>query len=309
MTLSASMVKELRDKSGAGMMDCKKALVETNGKIEDAIDWLRKQGLSAVAKKSSRVAAEGLIGICVNGLQGAMIEINSETDFVARNELFQNFVKKCSFLVLKHKSDIHVLKDLPFSDTGRSVDQELSNNIATIGENMNIRRAEYLEVSKGVLVSYIHNKVSEHLGKLGVMVAIESQAEENRLLDVGKQIAMHIAATSPKSLDIDDLDSDIINREKEVLIEQAMSSGKPKEIAEKMVQGRLQKFFQEVVLNEQISVIDGETKIKDVIKKLSNDLGTEVKIKDFKILKLGEGIEVAENDFAAEVASTAGISN
>ena len=307
MSLSASMVKNLREKSGAGMMDCKKALVETNGNMEDAIDWLRKQGLSAVAKKSSRVAAEGLIGISVNGFQGAMVEINSETDFVARNELFQNFVKKCSKIVLTHKSDINDLKDLPFPDTGRSVDQELKNNIAIIGENMNIRRAEYLEVSEGVLVSYIHNKVTEDLGKLGVIVAIESQAKKDQLLDIGKQIAMHIAATSPKSLNIEDLDSELVEREKVVLINQAMSSGKPKEIAEKMVQGRLQKFFQEVVLNEQVSVIDGETKIKDVIKKLSNDVGTEVKISNFKILKLGEGIEVAENDFAAEVAATANI--
>ncbi len=307
MTLSASMVKELREKSGAGMMDCKKALVETNGNMEDAIDWLRKHGLSAVAKKSSRVAAEGLIGISINDFQGAMVEINSETDFVARNELFQNFVKKCSNLVLTHKTDIDALKNLPFPDADRSVDQELSNNIATIGENMNIRRVEYLEVSEGAVVSYIHNKITDNLGKLGVLVAIESQAKRSQLLDVGKQIAMHIAATSPKALNIDDLDSDLVKREREVLIDQAMSSGKPKEIAEKMVQGRLQKFFQEVVLNEQVSVIDGETKIKDVIKRLSNDLGTEVKIKDFKILKLGEGIEVAENDFAAEVAATAGI--
>ena len=307
MALSASMVKELREKSGAGMMDCKKALVECNGNMEDSIDWLRKQGLSAVAKKSNRVAAEGLIGISINGVQGAMVEINSETDFVARNELFQNFVKKCSSLVIKHKSDIEALKASPFPDTGRSVDQELSNNIATIGENMNIRRVEYLEVSEGVLVSYIHNKITEDLGKLGVIVAIESQAKQSQLLEVGKQIAMHIAATSPKSLNIEDLDSELVKREREVLIDQAMSSGKPKEIAEKMVQGRLQKFFQEVVLNEQISVIDGETKIKDVINKLSKDLGTEVKISDFKILKLGEGIEVAENDFAAEVAATAGM--
>jgi elongation factor Ts len=209
--------------------------------------------------------------------------------------------------VLTHKSDIDALKALPFPDTGRSVDQELSNNIATIGENMNIRRVEYLEVSEGVLVSYIHNKITEDLGKLGVIVAIESQAKQSQLLEVGKQIAMHIAATSPKSLNIEDLDSDLVNREREVLIDQAMSSGKPKEIAEKIVQGRLQKFFQEVVLNEQTSVIDGETKIKDIIKNLSNDLGTDVRIKDFKILKLGEGIEVAENDFAAEVAATAGM--
>ena len=307
MNLSASMVKELREKSGAGMMDCKKALVETNGDMQNAIDWLRKQGLSAVAKKSSRIAAEGLIGITIKGLKGAIIEINSETDFVARNALFQNFVKTCSDLVLTSKSDIDKLKALPFPETDRSVDQELSNNIATIGENMNIRRAEYLEVSEGVLVSYIHNKITDDLGKLGVIIAIESKANKSQLLDFGKQIAMHIAATSPKSLNIEDLDNDLVTREKEVLIDQAISSGKPKDIAEKMVQGRLQKFFQEVVLNEQVSVIDGENKIKDLIKKISLDLGTEVKIKDFKILKLGEGIEVAENDFAAEVAATAGI--
>ena len=307
MTLSASMVKELREKSGAGMMDCKKALVESHGNMEKAIDWLRKQGLSAVAKKSNRVAAEGLIGISISEVKGAIVEINSETDFVARNELFQNFVKNCSNLVLLNKSDINGLKKLSFPDTDRSVYQELNNNIATIGENMNIRRVEYLEVSEGVIASYIHNKIAEDLGKLGVIVAIESQAKQSQLLDVGKQIAMHIAATSPKALNIDDLDNDLVKREREVLIDQAMSTGKPKEIAEKMVLGRLQKFFQEVVLNEQVSVIDGETKIKDVIKRLSNDLGTKVKIKDFKIFKLGEGIEVAENDFAAEVAATAGI--
>ena len=307
MALSASMVKELREKSGAGMMDCKKALIESNGNMEEAIDWLRKQGLSAVAKKSSRVAAEGLIGVTIKGTKGGIIEINSETDFVARNELFQNFVKTCSDLVLHSKNDINVLKKLAFPKTDKTVDQELSHNIATIGENMNIRRAEYLEISEGILVSYIHNKVAEDLGKLGVIVAIESKANANDLFETGKQIAMHIAATSPKSLNVNDLDENLVEREKEVLIEQAMSSGKPKEIAEKMVQGRMQKFFQEVVLNEQIFVVDGETKIKDLLKKLSQDLGTEVVIKDFKILKLGDGIEVIENDFAADVAATAAI--
>ena len=307
MNLSASMVKELRDKSGAGMMDCKKALIETECNIDDAIDWLRKQGLAAVAKKSSRIAAEGLIGITIKDTKGGIIEINSETDFVARNDLFQSFVKTCSDLVLTSKSDIDALKELPFYNSNRTVDQELKNNIATIGENMNIRRIEYLEVSEGVLVSYIHNKVTEDLGKLGVIVAIESKANKDRLFEVGKQIAMHIAATSPKSLNIDDLDAKLVEREKEVLLEQASSSGKPKDIAEKIVQGRMKKFFQDVVLNEQISVIDGETKIKEIIKNLSNELGTQVILKDFKILKLGEGIEVAENDFAAEVAATAGI--
>ncbi len=307
MALSASTIKELREKSGAGMMDCKKALTETNGNMEEAIDWLRKQGLSAVAKKSGRVAAEGLIGVTINNNSGAMVEINSETDFVARNELFQNFVKTCSTLVLSSKNDIEALQKLPFPNSDRTVNQELANNIATIGENMNIRRVEFLEVSEGILVSYVHNNVSDGLGRLGVLVALESKAEKNNLLETGKQVAMHIAATSPKSLNIEDLDPQIVEREREVLIDQAMASGKPKEIAEKMVQGRMNKFYQEVVLNEQVSVVDGETKIKDLIKKLSSDINHDVKIKGFKILKLGDGIEVGESNFAADVAATAGI--
>ena len=307
MALSASTIKELREKSGAGMMDCKKALTETDGNMEEAIDWLRKQGLSAVAKKSGRVAAEGLIGVTINNNSGAMVEINSETDFVARNELFQNFVKTCSTLVLSSKNDIEALQKLPFPNSDRTVNQELANNIATIGENMNIRRVEFLEVSEGILVSYVHNNVADGLGRLGVLVALESKAENNNLLETGKQVAMHIAATSPKSLNIEDLDPQIVEREREVLIDQAMASGKPKEIAEKMVQGRMNKFYQEVVLNEQVSVVDGETKIKDLIKKLSSDINHDVKIKGFKILKLGDGIEVGESNFAAEVAATAGI--
>ena len=307
MALSASTIKELREKSGAGMMDCKKALTETDGNMEEAIDWLRKQGLSAVAKKSGRVAAEGLIGVTINNNSGAMVEINSETDFVARNELFQNFVKTCSTLVLSSKNDIEALQKLPFPNSDRTVNEELANNIATIGENMNIRRVEFLEVSEGILVSYVHNNVADGLGRLGVLVALESKAENNNLLETGKQVAMHIAATSPKSLNIEDLDPQIVEREREVLIDQAMASGKPKEIAEKMVQGRMNKFYQEVVLNEQVSVVDGETKIKDLIKKLSSDINHDVKIKGFKILKLGDGIEVGESNFAADVAATAGI--
>ena len=307
MALSASMVKELREKSGAGMMDCKKALIETDGRLEDAVDWLRKQGLSAVAKKSNRVAAEGLIGITIKDNSGAMIEINSETDFVARNELFQNFVKTCSELVLSSKNDIAVLQNLPFPNANRSVNEELINNIATIGENMNIRRAEYLEVSNGVLISYVHNSVAEGLGRLGVLVALETGIQNNDIKEIGKQIAMHIAATSPKSLNIEDLDPEVVERERQILIDQAMSSGKPKEIAEKMVQGRMHKFFQEVVLNEQVSVIDGETKIKDLIKRTSLEFKTDINIKGFKVLKLGEGVQIEESDFAAEVAATAGL--
>ncbi len=307
MALSASIIKELREKSGAGMMDCKKALTETDGNMEKAIDWLRKQGLSAVAKKSGRVAAEGLIGVTINNNSGAIVEINSETDFVARNELFQNFVKTCSILALSSKNDIEALQKLPFPNSDRTVNQELTNNIATIGENIKIRRVEFLEVSEGILVSYVHNNVADGLGRLGVLVALESKAENISLLETGKQVAMHIAATSPKSLNIEDLNPQIVEREREVLIDQAMASGKPIEIAEKMVQGRMNKFYQEVVLNEQVSVVDGETKIKDLIKKLSSDINHDVKIKGFKILKLGDGIDVGESNFAADVAATAGI--
>ena len=307
MPLSASMVKELRNKSGAGMMNCKKALQETNNNMEEAVDWLRKQGLSAVAKKSGRVAAEGLIGITVKNNIGSIIEINSETDFVARNELFQNFVSTCSELAIESNEDINVLKNMSYPNSDRTVDEELTHNIATIGENMNIRRSELLSVSNGVVISYVHNSVKDGLGRLGVLVGIESEADKVSLSTVGKQIAMHIAATSPQSLNIEDLDQDLVKRERQVLIDQSIASGKPSEIAEKMVIGRMQKFYQDVVLNEQTFVIDGETKIKDVIKKLEKNLNTKVNLIGFKKMTLGEGIEVSTNDFAAEVAATAGI--
>ena len=304
MSLTASMVKELREKSGAGMMDCKKALSESNGQMEEAIDWLRKKGLAAVSKKSGRVAAEGLIGVVIKNNSGVILEVNSETDFVARNDLFQNFVKTCCELALNEKVDVEGLKKISFPNTDRTVDQELANNIATIGENMNIRRLEFLDVNEGGLFSYIHNSVSEGLGRMGVLVALESKADVKFLSTIGKQISMHIAATSPKSLDINDLDKTFVERERQVLIDQALASGKPKEIAEKMVNGRMQKFYQDVVLNEQISVIDGETKIKDLIKKASLDSGFDIKLKGFKVIKLGDGIEVENTNFAEEVAAT-----
>ena len=306
MALSALMVKELREKSGAGMMDCKKALQETNGVMEEAVDWLRKNGLSAVAKKSGRVAAEGLIGVAVKEKFGAIIEINSETDFVARNEIFQDFVRTCSELALDN-SDINSFKEIAYPKSDRTVEEELTNNIATIGENMNIRRIETLKISNGVIISYIHNSVKEGLGRLGVLVSIKTDVNSDKVLTVGKQIAMHIAATSPQSLNIDELDKGVVEREKQVLIDQALASGKPKDIAEKMVIGRMKKFYQDVVLSEQIFVIDGETKIKDVIIKLGKDINSEVELIGFKRLTLGEGIEVADTDFAAEVAATAGV--
>ena len=307
MGLSASMVKELREKSGAGMMDCKKALQETDGLMEDAVDWLRKNGLSAVAKKSGRVAAEGLIGVAVKENFGAIIEINSETDFVARNEIFQDFVKTCSELAINNNNDISFLKQMAYPKSDKTVEEELTNNIATIGENMNIRRIETLKISNGVIISYVHNSVKEGLGRLGVLVSIKTDSDSDKILTVGKQIAMHIAATSPQSLSIEELDNELVEREKQVLIDQALASGKPKDIAEKMVIGRMQKFYQDVVLNEQTFVVDGETKIKDVIIKLGKDINSKVEIIGFKRLTLGEGIEVADTDFAAEVAATAGV--
>ena len=306
MSLTASMVKELREKSGAGMMDCKKALSENNGKMEEAIDWLRKKGLASVSKKSGRVAAEGLVGINVKSNSGVIIEINSETDFVSRNEIFQNFVKTCAELALLKKSSIEDLKKLPYPGSDRTVDEELANNIATIGENMNIRRLEFLEVSEGGLFSYIHNSTAEGLGRLGVLVSLESKLNVDELATLGKQIAMHVAATSPKSLSIDDLDEKIVNRERQVLIDQAIASGKPKEIADKIVQGRMHKFYQEVVLSEQVSVLDGETKIKDLVKNFSKEKNSDIELTGFKIIKLGDGIEVEETNFAEEVAATAG---
>ncbi len=306
MSLTASMVKELREKSGAGMMDCKKALSENNGQMEEAIDWLRKKGLASVSKKSGRVAAEGLVGINVKSNSGVIIEINSETDFVSRNEIFQNFVKTCAELALLKKSSIEDLKKLPYPGSDRTVDEELANNIATIGENMNIRRLEFLEVSEGGLFSYIHNSTAEGLGRLGVLVSLESKLNVDELATLGKQIAMHVAATSPKSLSIDDLDEKIVNRERQVLIDQAIASGKPKEIADKIVQGRMHKFYQEVVLSEQVSVLDGETKIKDLVKNFSKEKNSDIELTGFKIIKLGDGIEVEETNFAEEVAATAG---
>jgi elongation factor Ts len=306
MSLTASMVKELREKSGAGMMDCKKALSENNGQMEDAIDWLRKKGLASVSKKSGRVAAEGLVGINVKNNSGVIIEINSETDFVSRNEIFQNFVKNCGELALSKKSNIEELKKLPYPGSERTVDEELANNIATIGENMNIRRLEFLEVSEGGLFSYIHNSTAEGLGRLGVLVSLKSKLNVDQLSALVKQIAMHVAATSPKSLSIDDLDEQIVNRERQVLIDQAITSGKPKEIADKIVQGRMHKFYQEVVLNEQVSVLDGETKIKDLVKNFSKEKNSDIELTGFKMIKLGDGIEVEETNFAEEVAATAG---
>jgi len=302
MSVTAALVKELREKSGAGMMDCKKALAETNGDMDAAVDWLRTKGLAAAAKKSGRVAAEGLVAIAVDDTKGSVVELNAETDFVARNSEFQAFASTLARLALG-VDNIDGLKAADFPGTGRNVADELTQKIATIGENMSLRRMETLSVGSGSVVSYIHNATAEGLGRIGVLVALESTADKASLDGLGKQIAMHIAATSPASLSISDLDPEAVARERDVLIEQAKASGKPQEIAEKMVEGRMKKYYQEVALLEQTSVIDGETRIADVVAKAGKDAGADIALTGFVRFNLGEGIERESTDFAAEVAA------
>ena len=306
MAVTAALVKELREKTGAGMMDCKKALSETDGNLEAAVDWLRTKGLAAAAKKSGRVAAEGLVGVVVDGTKGAVVEVNSETDFVARNEGFQSFVETVTSLALANGTDVEALKGIAYPGTGRNVGEELTNNIATIGENMSIRRAASVAVSDGVVVPYVHNAVKPGLGKIGVLVALESTGDKAKLADLGKQIAMHIAAAAPQSLSTDDLDPTAVERERAVLVEQARASGKPDNIIDKMIEGRIRKFYQEVVLLEQTFVIDGETQIRKVVEAAAKDAGAPVALTGFVRMQLGEGIEKVQSDFAAEVAALAG---
>ena len=303
MSVTAALVKELREKSGAGMMDCKKALNETNGDMDAAIDWLPTKGLAAAAKKSGRVASEGLVAISVSGTLGALVELNSETDFVSRNDDFQTFAKTLSSLALT-ASDIEALKAMDYPNTGRTVAEELTHKIATIGENMSLRRMEKVSVESGAIVPYIHNATADGLGRIGVLVGLSSSADSAVLSGLGKQIAMHIAATTPASISVDDLDPEMVARERDVLIEQAKASGKPQEIAEKMVEGRLRKYYEEVVLLEQTFVIDGETKVGNVIEAAAKDAGADIKLTHFAHFILGDGIEKEESDFAAEVAAT-----
>ncbi|MEC7050297.1 MAG: translation elongation factor Ts [Pseudomonadota bacterium] len=302
MSVTAALVKELREKSGAGMMDCKKALAETDGDMEAAIDWLRTKGLATAAKKSGRVASEGLVSFAVDGTRGAVIELNAETDFVARNTEFQEFASTLAGLALD-SGDLDALSAADYPGTGRNVAEELTHKIATIGENMSLRRMASLSVGSGSIVSYMHNATAPGLGRIGVLVALESTAGADVLEGLGKQIAMHIAATSPASLSVDDLDPESVQRERDVLIEQAKASGKPQEIAEKMVQGRMKKYYQEVVLLEQTSVIDGETRIADVVANAGKDAGADIALTGYVRFNLGEGIEKEETDFAAEVAA------
>ena len=300
--ITAALVKTLREQTGAGMMDCKKALTESDGDLEAAVDWLRKKGLSQAAKKSGRLASEGLVGVASAALKGAMVEVNSETDFVARNEAFQNFVATLAGLALSVGEDLHALKDAPYPDTGRNVAEELTHMIATIGENMTIRRARVLSVSSGVVATYMHGALKPGLGKIGVLVALEAPSELDGLETLGRQIGMHVAATRPDALDIDAVDPAALERERAVLSEQARASGKPDAIIEKMVEGRIRKYYEEVVLLEQVWVHDGESRVRAVVKKAGG------KLVAFDRFALGEGIDKAPaGDFAAEVAAVAGL--
>ena len=303
--ITAAAVKDLRERSGAGMMDCKKALAETNGDIEAAVDWLRTKGLAAAAKKSSRTAAEGLVGVAVAGTKGVAVEVNSQTDFVAKNDIFQNFVRDVTAMALEIGDDIDALKAALLPNG--TVEEVLTANIATIGENQVLRRAKKVEVAKGAVIPYVHNAAAPGLGKIGVLVALESDAGVDVLEPLGKQIAMHIAAAFPLALDETGLDPEVLERERAIATEKAAESGKPADIIAKMVEGSVKKFAKENALLSQPFVIDGKTPVADVIAKAGKDAGASIVLKDYVRFQLGEGIEKEESDFAAEVAATAGL--
>ncbi len=302
--VTAATVKELRERTGAGMMDCKKALTETNGDMEAAIDWLRTKGLAAAAKKSGRQAAEGLIGVAVDGTRGAVIEVNSETDFVAKNEQFQEFVTAVSAIALEQGGDVEAVMGAAYP-TGGTVQDKLTANVATIGENQSIRRAAALNVGQGVVVPYVHNAAAPGLGKIGVLVALESEVDRAELESLGKQLAMHIAAANPLALRGEELDAELIERERSIATEKANESGKPAEIVAKMVDGGIAKFRKENALLSQLFVMDNKTPIADVVAARAKELGSAITLASYVRFQLGEGIEKTESDFAAEVAAAA----
>lgn len=302
--ITAVLVKTLRDKTGAGMMDCKKALTETGGDVEEAVDWLRTKGLSTAAKKAGRVAAEGLVGVAVDGKSGAVVEVNAETDFVARNEDFQAFVCKVTEMALTSGGSLNILAAADYPGTGRNVADELTHQIATIGENMALRRSEGLRVEYGVVVPYVHGALASGIGKIGVIVALESKGDTSALERLGKQLAMHIAAARPLFVAVSDIDEASLARERDILSAQARESGRPEAIIGKMVEGRMRKYYEEVALLEQVFVIDNETKVSNVLKNAEEEIGSSVSLKGFVRYTLGEGIEKAEENLADEVAAT-----
>ena len=298
--ITAALVKDLREKTGAGMMDCKRALTENGGDMEAAIDWLRKKGLAAAAKKSGRVAAEGLVGVATVPRAASVVEVNAETDFVARNVTFQDFVATVAHIALEVGEDLAALNAAPFPGTGRSVAEELTHLIGTIGENMTLRRARVLRVRQGAVATYVHQPLRPGLGRIGVAVALEAASELEGLEILGRQVGMHIAASRPDAIDTGAVDPAALDRERSILADQARASGKPEAIIEKMVDGRIRKYYEEVVLLEQVWVHDGESRVKSVLAKAG------AKVADFARFSLGEGIEKQTADFAAEVAATAG---
>ena len=302
--VTAARVKALRDRTGAGMMDCKRALLESDGDPEAAADWLRAKGLAAAAKKAGRVASEGLVGARTDGSRGALVEVNAETDFVARNQAFQDYVATLSALALEHPG-AEALMAAGYPGSDHDVADHNTRMIAAIGENISVRRTAGLSVGKGVVASYVHNSVAPGLGKIGVLVALESAAAPDKLAELGKQLAMHVAAASPQAATIGGLDPDIVERERKVLSQQAEGSGKAPEIVAKMVEGRLRKYYGEVVLEEQIFVIDGESRVGDVVEAAAGELGMAVEVAGFVRYGLGEGVARREADFAAEVAAAA----
>jgi elongation factor Ts len=303
--ITAASVKELRERTGAGMMDCKKALAENNGDMEASIDWLRAKGLAAAAKKAGRTAAEGLVGVVVEGSRGAVVEVNSETDFVAKNELFQGFVRNVAKLALANGTDVETLGAAAYPDGG-TVAEKLTDNIAKIGENQSLRRAALLEVRQGAIVSYVHNQVAPGLGKIGVLVALDSAAPVETLQALGKQIAMHVAAAHPLALGADQLPAELVERERGIAMEKARESGKPENIIEKMVEGGLAKFRKDNALLSQLFVMDNKTPVAEVVASAGKDAGASIALAGFIRFQLGEGIEKKESDFAAEVAAAAG---
>lgn len=305
MSISASQVKELREKSGAGMMDCKKALQENGGDMDAAMDWLRAKGIAKADKKSGRTAAEGLVGVAGSGGSAVVVEINSETDFVARNEAFQDLVRGVAEVALETDGSLETVSAQTYPVTGKSVVDSITDAVATIGENMNLRRTAKLSVGQGVVATYVHNSVADGLGKLGVLVALDSSGDAQALSAIGKQVAMHVAATNPLALTSADVDADLAGRERAILIEQARESGKPENIIEKMVDGRMRKFFEEVALMSQSFVVNPDLTVEAAIKEAEASVGAPVKIAGFVRFQLGEGVEKEESDFAAEVAAAA----
>jgi len=304
-TITATMVKDLREKTGAGMMDCKTALNETSGDVEAAVDWLRTKGLAKAAKKAGRVAAEGLIGLAAEAKQAALVEVNSETDFVARNQNFQEMVRKIASAALTAKGDVDKLAAAKYGSGKATVADTIKEMIGSIGENMTLRRAAYLSAAKGVVASYVHNAIAPNLGKIGVTVALESAGAAEKLQAFGRQLAMHIAFANPQSIDVGSLDKALVERERGILTEQAKESGKPANVIEKMVVGRLRKFYEEVVLLAQPFVHDPDLTVEKALVAAEKEADAPIKITGFYRFALGEGIDRPDSDFAAEVAAAA----